>query len=76
MTVLPALCFSLVADGQTKFLQQFLICPEWLDALALLLLSVGKYTVGIGIGMNIPEKCLAGLLCIKGKKRICVFTKE
>lgn len=55
---------------------KFFICPEWLDALAFSLLSVEKYTVGIGIGINIPEKCLAELLCIKGKKVHTCFYKR
>lgn len=41
-----------------------------------LFLSIEKYTVGLGIGINIPGNCLAGLLCIKGKKKHTHFYKR
>lgn len=37
----------------------------------------GEYdAVGIGIDVNIPEKCLSGLLQIKGKKGAYVFLQK
>lgn len=57
-------------------ISKFFICPGWLDALAFFFFfSVDYNSVEIGTDTNISEKCLAGLLYIKGEKKepACVF---
>lgn len=72
MTVLPAFFFSLVADGQN--LKVFHM--SWMaGCLGIFFFSVDYNSVEIGTDTNISEKCLAGLLHIKGEKKepACVF---
>lgn len=73
MTVLPAFFFSLVADGQN--LKVFHM--SWMAGCLgiFFFFSVDYNSVEIGTDTNISEKCLAGLLYIKGEKKepACVF---
>lgn len=75
MTVLSAFCFSLVADGQIKFLQQSFsyVLDAWMPWSFFL---VEYNTIGVGVDIKIPENCLAGLLHIKRKKEHACFYKR
>lgn len=75
MAVVPAFCFSPVADGQSFFHEVSHML--WMaGCLGIFFFSLEYNTTGIRLGINIPEKCLAGLLHIMGKKEHAYLYKR
>lgn len=79
MTVLPAFCFSPVDDGQS-FFHKVSYVSRMAGCLGMVVIiiffSVEYSTIEIGIDSNISEKCLAGLLHVKGEKGAYVFLQK
>lgn len=76
MTVLPAICFSLVDDGPSFFHKVSYV--SWMAACLgiIFFFPVEYHIIEIGIDINMPEKCLAGQLHVKGEKEHTCFYKR
>lgn len=76
MTVLSAIGFSPVADGQIKFLLPSLSCvlDGWIPC--HFFSPVEYNSGGPGIDIKIPETNLVGLLRLReGKEHICIYKR-